>query len=127
MGEKQLNLEEYGIQKKEDGTLSFKNPSINAEKIGKIGTVMSAVILNAQEKIFNGEKKVMLTLNIPDLEGYDDGNIRSFGLNLTNLVSMINAYGEDLEEWLNKSIELKVEKTKFGGESTSGIRVYATD
>lgn len=126
---KKLNLKDYGLSKKEDGSYQStpKNPSVTAEQLGKVGTKLQALIVDAEERTFEGETKVMLRLTVPDLKKSEEGMSRSLGLNQTNLLSMVNAYGEDIEVWAQKAVELRVERTKFMGKEVSCIRVYPSD
>jgi len=122
---KQLNLKEFGLQKTDEG---YENAplfaSLKAEDLGKPGAEASGMIKKAEVREFETEKKVVLTLVIAKLTKSEGGDVRSLPLNKTNLASMLNAFGEDLDAWEHKIVDLKVETTKFKGKTVPCVRIY---
>jgi hypothetical protein len=123
-----LDLEKLGIQLQEDGEFGTAGKkTLKAADLGKLGTIKDAAILEVKPFQFATEYKVIMTLNIPSMGKEEDKRIRNLGLNKTNLVTLLNAYGSDTKGWINKMIELRVESTLFQGKKVDAIRVYAKD
>jgi hypothetical protein len=133
MTSKQVNLEGLGIRETETGEFEKTpiNPSLKAEdliKAGvKIGKDTVAIIKNAEQRTFEDGEKIMVSMSIEALEKSKDGENRSLGLNSTNTLTMLNAYGQDLESWTNKMINVKVEETLYKGKKVACIRLYKYD
>lgn len=121
---KLLDLEAYGFEEKDGKIGKKKKGSLKAEDLGEIGDIFDAAILEANEFEWEGEKKVSLKLNIPDLGEKEEDRIRFLGLNVTNLGTMLRAFGKDLSKWENQMVEARVEQTTFNGKPISCIRLY---
>lgn len=120
-----LNLEDFGVEKSEDGTYKGKSKkSLKAEDLGEVGDILDGAIMKAEVFEFDGEKKVIAELNIPDLGESEEQRIRSLALNKTNFLKLLNAFGNDLKNWENKMVELRVETANFQSKQVPAIRVY---
>lgn len=47
-------------------------------------------------------------------------------LNQTNLNHLMEKFGEDTDEWINKKVQLLVINVSFNGQMTEGIQVRAS-
>jgi hypothetical protein len=56
---------------------------------------------------------------------FDDGS--RFALNGTNVSTLIQAFGENDEDWIDKTIELYVGKLKYNGELHAAVLVRALE
>lgn len=126
-----LDFGELGLEKNEKGEYKAKSAqkALKAEDLGKVGKILDAAILKVDVVRFESEDqpKVMLELNIPDLGKEEEKRLRRLGLNKTNLVTLSNAFGDESERWINKMIELRVERTQYQGQMVPAIRVYPKD
>lgn len=125
-----LDSEEYGIEKKEDGTYeSTKTTGLTAEMLGKPGSKCGATIGNVEQRTFNESEgpKLILTLNVPSLGESPAERVKPLALNRTNLLSLVNAFGDDTDEWLGKALSLNVETTQYQGKNVPCVRVYAAE
>ena len=115
-----INLDDYGITESEDGEFVSKGNLLKAEMVGKPGTTTEGKILNVSEKEFGDEKRVIITLDIPEFElkGID------MVLNKTNLKAMLNAFGSDDHEWLSETVDIHVERVDFNGKQVPALRLY---
>lgn len=125
----EANLEAMGIQKNENGeyVTASLSPTLKAEDLGKKGTTVTALIKAVVQRQFEDGLKPVLTVYVPKLEKSKDGAERTLTLNKTNTVSMLNTFGVDYDEWINKQISIHVEQTLFKGSMTDCIRLYPED
>lgn len=121
---KQLDLESYGLEEKDDGSIVSRSfgESLKAEDVGKPGDAAEATILEVQEKIFDPVEgpKLILLLAVPKV----GAEPRRLALNKTNLLTLVNERGRDLTAWVNAELTLRVERTTFNGKQVPCIRVY---
>ena len=120
-----LNTEVLGVEKNASGEYQTKQNAkvLKADDLGKIGTIVEATVLGAKEINFGEETKVIVELKVPKISK----EMQAIALNKTNLVSMINALGDETDKWVGAQIELRVESTLFKGQKTSCIRVYVKE
>ena len=115
----QLNLGNYGIEKTEDGNYESGKSStwLKAEDVGKIGTDYTTTIKGVREYEFKEEMKILVDVEYKDEES-------TLVLNKTNLLNLLDAFGDDTDKWKGKQVTLKVERTTFNGKTVPCIRVY---
>lgn len=118
------NLKALGIRKNETGNYEARYPSLKASDIGDVGKMNIACVKDVKERKFNDETKIVLALDIPELEKSEKGRLRNYSLNETNTVSMLRSFGEDYDAWIGQIVEARIENTLFGGDVISGIRLY---
>ena len=116
-----VNTSKYGIENR-NGEYATKSGAkvLKAADLGRVGAIIPATVLGATEIDFGEEEKIVLELQVKGKEG-----AQGMALNKTNLAAMLNAFGDDVDEWTGKTIELRVESTQFKGQKTECIRVYS--
>jgi hypothetical protein len=72
------------------------------------------VIDTAFSDIINEEEKLIIRLN-----GVDS----PMPLNQTNLSILVEAYGEDTDEWINNKVTLNIVKVQYAGNLVDGIQL----
>jgi hypothetical protein len=45
-------------------------------------------------------------------------------VNKTNALSLSEEFGKDFDEWIDKRINVKAERTSYGGKPVMGLRLY---
>lgn len=116
-----VDLGKLGMKKTEDGYETEKK-SLKSSDLGKRGTIVDALITKAAQGEYGDEEKIVLTLTIPDMKEQGIGKL--LPLNKTNLKACLESFGDELDNWENKMIELRVESTTYAGDTVDCIRLY---
>src|SRR4051794_4062971 len=88
---------------------NFFRPA-DLEGAGELGLTIAA----AEEMELWGEEKLVLSF---------DREARSLILNITNIKTICNAYGDETNDWAGNSVILHLVDVEFQGEKRRGIRV----
>ena len=114
-----IDVEEYGIQE-QDGEYVSKSNLLKADMIGKAGKTVNVRILSAEEREYQNIKKMCIKLSIPDIDKEEVDMV----LNKTNLKALLNEFGNDETQWVNKELNLHVERVDFNGKQVAALRLY---
>ena len=115
-----VNTEKHGIESTEHGYgTKAMGEFLKTEEIGEIGTEIQGLIVNVKEVPFDDGDKLVIDIMIDDKK-----EVKSVGLNKTNLCTLLSEFGEDTDDWLDKKILLRVEKVSYMGKPIPGTRIY---
>jgi len=129
MEQTKLKLEDFGIQKTNDGYKTAAiSPSIKSSDIGDAaGANVTGYVIGVLQPVFEDGKALQLRLNIPDFQDREDGDTRLLTLNKTNIMTMLNAYSQNIEKWENKMISIVLVDTQYKGKNLLGMRIKPLD
>ena len=91
---------------------SYRRPFLNAASLGE--KPKTVTVSSYEVTVFNSTEKLVLNFN-----ELDEGLV----LNQTNAVTLGNAFGDEVDNWVGKSITLWTEQIQFKGESINSIKV----
>ena len=81
---------------------------------------ISVVIKDARDQLVgqgaNQKTKVVLTFRDHD---------QQLALNATNYKAIVSMFGQDLDEWVGRNLQLTVGEATYGGETVDAVRVKA--
>jgi hypothetical protein len=96
--------------------LKYLSGSFKADDLGDIGDTLTLTISKWGDKTFQDKPQPKLVLNFIE-------NGKQLILNATNLNTLIDAFGDDPDEWIGSKITLECIETTFGNKTVKGIKV----
>lgn len=96
--------------------------TLKTSEVGDVGSKAVCRILDGDIRVFHGngvdEAKLVITVDFGAPLG-----IKSLPLNKTNATALLGMFGNDMDQWVKKPIQLVVEKTTYDGNPINGLRV----